>query len=200
MYTLSKKELEILRERQGRYDPDTRWYAAMAHAGKERKLREWIAVEAECAPVQEILVPEIQEPLKRRAGRATKKNSRLLFPCYVFFQCKMSDDLYFSLVNCDLTIQILGNAFRIPIAIPDEEIDRLKGVLKSGGAPKLVEKTDIGDWVVIMEGPMKGTRGRVAESAKKFVKIEVDFSFLNSGSCILVQAPRDIIRRFSIEE
>lgn len=192
MYKLSKQEREFRERVRGRYPPDQTWYAVMTHCGREREIGDLILFDFSDNGIEGVLLPEIKASPRRAQGKCGLPE--LLFSSYVFFRCKMTDDVYIRISSYDGVFQILGRAYRIPTTIEDAEMSHLKGVLATHPKPKLASRLNLGAEVVVTEGLMEGMRGRLIEIGSRYAKIETCFSFLDIGTSIVVAVPPDQIQ------
>ena len=190
MYKLGKQERLFREANRGKYPESARWYALMVYGGKERQVRDWLDGEQALQGLDEILLPEVVEPVKRGAPG---KPVRLLFTSYAFIRCQMTDEVYATIVDHRYIFQILGHSFRIPTPLRDEEINRLKAILGSGGEPEVTASVGTGDQVLVVNGAMAGVRGRIVEVRSKDVRVETDFSFLDAGASVSVVVPKSQI-------
>src|SRR5207249_4494793 len=120
--------------------------------------------------------------------------SELLFPCYVFVRCHMSDVIYMSVAAYEAVISILGRAWRIPSVLAQTEIENLKKILRAPKRPELVTRRNIGEEAEVTAGILKGVRGRIVETSATHVKLETGFSFLNAATGVIVAIPRCEVR------
>jgi transcription antitermination factor NusG len=186
MYKLSKQEHRHREELRGRYSGEQKWYGVMTHYGQERNVRDQI-LDVLPGERDEALLPELTLARQARNGRARGK---LLFPCYVFLRCRMNDPTYIAVADCEGVVQILGLAYRIPYAIEDTEICHLRALLSSDPPPSMSQRLNIGAEAVVRQGIMEGLRGRIIEFNAQHVKLETCFSFLDSGTSIVVVVPK----------
>lgn len=190
MFKLSKEDRlrrELLR---GKYPGGSHWYAVMTHWGQESQVRDQILKQSAGPDLNEVLLPE----LVGATSKAKSNRPTLLFSGYLFLNCRMTDELYLAVCQFPKVFQILGQAFRIPNAICDAEIQHLKGILVSLPRPKMVTRSCQGKMVEVAQGIMTGLRGRLVEVSSSTVKIETSFSFLGMESGIHVTLPQACIR------
>ncbi|MCX8038667.1 MAG: hypothetical protein N3D11_16760 [Candidatus Sumerlaeia bacterium] len=189
MYKLDKRERELREKLRGRYCPHPAWYAAMTHAGKERRICDQISFDLRGNGVGEVFLPEIIS----HNGKHDSRPPELLFSSYVFFQTIMTDAIYEKISSYDGVFQILGRAYRIPMHIEDSEIAHLKAVLVHEPRPRMAGVMNIGAPVVVTEGLMRGMRGRIIEAASRRVKIETHFSFLDPTAAVVIVVPWEMV-------
>jgi len=192
MYKLCKQEHEFREKMRGRYPMDPKWYAVMTHCGREHEVYDRIAQGFAGDGVDQIFLPELKAHGKSPNGR--HKRHSLLFACYVFLRCRMSDEIYMEISAYETVYSILGRAYRIPSAIEDTEMTHLKGILTTYPAPMMSPRLNIGAEALVTKGLMEGMRGRVVEYNANFAKIETCFSFFDNGTSVIVHVPLSQLR------
>jgi len=192
MYKLSKQEHQFREKMRGRYPSDPKWYAVMTHCGREYEVQDKILSDFPDNGLGEIFLPELKASVGGYNGK--KKRPELLFSCYVFLRCRMSDEIYMMVSAHETVHSILGRAYRIPSVIEDTEMTHLKGILVSYPKPLLSPRLNIGAEAVVTKGLMEGLRGRVVEFNSHFAKLEACFSFFDNGTSIIVSVPLGQIR------
>ncbi len=95
-----------------------------------------------------------------------------LFGCYIFVHTTPKER-YLSVQTAGVVRVI---AFRgKPVVVQDEEIDRIRFILREKQAVEPCEPVHSGDWVKIMRGPLAGLEGRlesVRDGSRLVVNIE----------------------------
>ncbi|MCX7049926.1 MAG: hypothetical protein NTX50_31145 [Candidatus Sumerlaeota bacterium] len=193
MYKLDKKELEYRLKMRGKYPEGQRWYAAMAHIGREKHVLNFIQDELTDQGVGDAFLP-IVEPGVLTPYLEAGARSRFLFRSYLFLQCAMTDSIYSAICEHPSVFQILGRAYRIPSDLDDGEVRNLRQILRAECNPELVSRSHIGEEAEIVAGLMAGIRGRVLYVSAKEVKLEVSFSFFNGQNAVAVVVPRVCVR------
>lgn len=187
MYKLSKADREFLETHRGQYDSELRWYAAMTHWGRERKIMDQVRRDFGPSGVDELLLPVLAGEDDEAGG----KRGELLFGGHLFLRCRMNDDIYMGLANHPWVFKVFGRAFRIPDVIGDYEMDIFKRALVSVPRPCLVTRSHLGTMATVTEGLMAGLQGRVVGVSNKFVKLETHFSFQDHTSSVVVSVPQE---------
>ena len=193
MYKLDKNELALRQESRGRYAEGSHWYAVMVHHGREERVRNCIEESLADRGVDETFLPLVQ-PDPKAQGRLPKARPEFLFRSYLFLRCAMNDEIYMSVCDHSSVYRILGRGHRIPTVLDDEEICRLRRILRVDCRPEMVTRRNIGASARIVDGLMAGVQGRVIAVNSKEVKLEVSFSFLNMGTGVAVIVPRTNVR------
>lgn len=99
---------------------------------------------------------------------------KFLFPGYVF--CRLDISRRLPVLSVPGVMGILGCG-RVPIPIPEGEMDRVRAIVSSGLAVMPWPYLKIGDMVLIEHGPLAGVEGFL-ESIKGKHRIVVAFSLL----------------------
>ena len=193
MYKLDKKELDYRQKMRGKYPEGQRWYAAMAHIGREKYVLDFIKDELTDQGVEDAFLP-IVEPGVLTPYLAPGTQSRFLFRSYLFLQCAMTDTIYSAICEHPHVFQVLGRAYRIPSVLDDGEVSNLRQILRAECNPELVSRGHVGEEAEIVAGLMAGIRGRVLYVNEKEVKLEVSFSFFNGQNAVAVVVPRVCVR------
>lgn len=105
MYKLNKQDKVLLDRCRGKYSSELKWYALMTQCGREHRIRE--AVMRDLAPhgVSEAILPELPGSSGQLSG---PRRENLLFPCYLFIRCIMSDPIYEQVASLVGVVQVLG--------------------------------------------------------------------------------------------
>ena len=163
----------------------------MVHAGRERHVRDWLEDESALQGINETILPEVTGSNDQTSSAS---HSLLLFSSYVFIRCQLTDDIYAKVTEHRYVFQILGHSYRIPTPLQDDEITHLKAILGSDSSPRVTPRVGKGDEVEVVEGAMKGVRGRILELRSRDVRIEVDFTFLDLGATVSIVVPTSQIK------
>jgi transcription antitermination factor NusG len=190
VYKLAKRDRQYLDTWRGRYSPDVHWFAVMVNHGRERQIHQSMLADAAEHGLMNTLLPEV---VLSGENCAERNEAALLFPCYLFVQCRMTDTIYLRLTSYSGVVSVLGRAWRIPSALDDREIQWLKGMLFKTEKPELITRKDVGAQAEIASGIMRGMRGRIIEASAHHVKLEVRLSFLNGQSGIAIIIPKSEI-------
>jgi transcriptional antiterminator NusG len=140
-----------------------RWYIVHAYSNFEKKVAESIREQAAQRGLQdkfvEIMVPT-EQVVEVRRGR--KVNSeRKFFPGYVLVKCDLTDEVYHLIKNTPKVTGFLG-ADKKPMAIPDNEAERIKGQVADGvERPKASIRFEIGENIRFIQRRGRGS-GRAA--------------------------------------
>jgi transcriptional antiterminator NusG len=161
-----------------------RWYIVHAYSNFEKKvaesIREHAAQRGLADKFEEILVPT-EQVVEVRRGR--KVNSeRKFFPGYVLVRCDLTDDVYHLIKNTPKVTGFLG-ADKKPMAIPDNEAERIKGQVAEGVEhPKSSVSFEIGETVRVAEGPFASFNGVVEEIDEGRSRVKVAVSIFGRAT------------------
>ena len=154
-----------------------RWYIVHAYSNFEKKVAESIKEQAAqrglAEKFTEIMVPTEQVVEVRRGRKVSSE--RKFFPGYVLVKCDLTDDVYHLIKNTPKVTGFLG-ADKKPMAIPDNEAERIKGQVADGvERPKPSIRFEIGEQVRVADGPFASFNGVVEEidEARSRVKVAV---------------------------
>lgn len=110
----------------------------------------------------------------RRWSDRTKAMQRPLFPGYVFCRIPLAQRV--SVLSTQGVVGIVG-AGRIPIAIPEQEIEAVRAIVKSDLAATPWPYLQVGHRVLMQCGPLAGTEGVVLE-VKSQLRLVVSIDIL----------------------
>lgn len=187
MFKLSKADREFIESHRGCYSPHPHWYAAYTCWGRERQVCTQAEKELAGEGIEELFLPELK-------SRAEAAPGNLLFGGYLFFRCRMSDPIYVGLTSLPNVNRIFGRAYRIPEIIGDEDMRLFRAMLDATPPPGIAASSHAGSHARVAGGMLDGLRGRVIEVSSQYVKMEVDYLFLDQGSSILISIPKEQVR------
>jgi len=107
-------------------------------------------------------------PLYRSRRRWSDRSKDLdlpLFPGYLF--CRLDSQFRLPVLTTPGVIAIVGIG-KNPMAVPEEEIDGIRAVIRSGLPVQPWPHLAAGSKVLIEEGPLKGLEGVALDVKKKF--------------------------------
>jgi len=126
------------------------WYAIKVRTGSEFQ-----AVSGLEARGYDLFLPAFEE--RQRYSDRTKKVSKPAFPGYLF--CRLDLRTKVMLLGTPSVSYVVSCA-GVPLAVPDEEVDRIRKALGVGGKP--VMYLTAGQPVRIVSGALKGVEGLLA--------------------------------------
>jgi transcription antitermination factor NusG len=134
------------------------WYAIRVHPKSERSVS--LAIEAKG---YEQFLPAYRVT-KQRSDRI-KKLELPLFPGYLFCRLNLTERLM-PLLTTPGVHSIVG-AGKVPVAIPEREIEAVRVVVRSGLAAQPCPNLTVGDPVFIEKGPLAGLEGVAVDVAHR---------------------------------
>lgn len=127
------------------------WYAVRTRSNYEFRVNDLLAKKSLITFYPTIL------KWSRRKDRK-KKIERPLFPGYLFVKCVASAFEWLEIKKTDGVVKILGNK-NIPQGIPEDQIDSVRKIVEAGIDPLPHPYLNVGDRVVVVDGPLRGAIG-----------------------------------------
>jgi transcription antitermination factor NusG len=112
--------------------------------------------------------------VQRRWSDRTKTMEQFLFPGYVFSRLNPHDRLH--VVTVPGVVGLVGFG-KMPTAIPDQEIESIRTMLRSGLLMKPWPFLEVGQRVLIERGPLAGVEG-ILQDVKGRFRLVVSISLL----------------------
>lgn len=152
--------------------PEDQWYVVHVLSGSENKVKghllRRIQAEEMSDYVFEVLVPE--ERVAEVKGGNKREINRKFFPGYVIVNMhlldehnKLVDKTWYFIQEQDGVINFAGNK-QHPIPMPRKEVENMLAQISEKGdkvAPSV--EHEIGEVVVVADGPFEGQRGEIEE-------------------------------------
>lgn len=113
---------------------------------------------------------------------------RFIFPGYVF--CRLDTSNRLPVLSVPGVVGIVGLG-KVPIAIPDVEMERVALTIRSGLAVMPWPYLNTGDWILIEKGPLAGVEG-ILVRAKGSHRIVVSFNLLQRS--VSAEVDREWVR------
>jgi transcriptional antiterminator NusG len=147
----------------GKQDPNAgrNWYVVHTYSGYEDSVREAILQRAESFGMQDYVF-DVQVPKEKqlmfRKGEATEEEKKL-FPGYVLVDMTVTDESWYIVRNTPNVTGFVGSG-NIPVPVTPEEFG---GIERRVGEQEAKFRSDfqVGDLVVIIDGPFKNYEGTV---------------------------------------
>jgi transcriptional antiterminator NusG len=150
-----------------------RWYVLHTYSGYEenvaRNLRQRIESMAMEDKIFDVLIPT-EKKIRIKNGKRRIAEEKI-FPGYVLVDMTVTDDSWYVVRNTPNVTGFIGSG-TTPTPISEEEV---KSLQKRMGIDEPTFKIDVtpGSPVEIIDGPFKGTEGKVAEVDESRGKIKV---------------------------
>jgi transcriptional antiterminator NusG len=125
--------------------------------------------------IYRVVVPE-ETVIEKKADGKEKEKIKQLFPGYVFVEMMVTDESWFVVRNTPRVTGFLGSSGggTKPVPLAPDEINQI--LLKVGIISKPTYDHLMGKEVEIIEGAMKGTKGKVidVDNDQEKVVVEID--------------------------
>lgn len=128
----------------------------------------------------------------RRRDRKIKV-ARPLFPGYLFVECSSNPRDWLEIKKTDGVVNILGTK-EAPLPIPVEQIDGVKRIVEAGIDPLPHPYLNIGDRVVVVEGPLRGAIGIFEKFNDKKGTLIISVDLL--GRSLAAEVDNNVVERF----
>jgi len=161
-----------------------RWYIVHAYSNFEKKVAESIKEQAAAAELddlfEEVLVPT-EEVVEMRRGRKVA-SERKFFPGYVLVKVNLTDEAYHLIKNTPKVTGFLGSESK-PIPITDKEAERILTQVQEGiDRPKPTISFEIGEQVLVSDGPFATFNGLVEEVDEERARLKVTVSIFGRAT------------------
>lgn len=161
-----------------------RWYIVHAYSNFENKVAESIKEQASAAGLEElfeeVLVPT-EEVVEMRRGRKVA-SERKFFPGYVLVKVNLTDEAYHLIKNTPKVTGFLGSESK-PIPITDKEAERILTQVQEGiDRPKPTISFEIGEQVLVSDGPFATFNGLVEEVDEERARLKVTVSIFGRAT------------------
>ncbi len=156
-----------------------RWYIIQTYSGYENAVKLDLERRVESMGMSDfiyrVIVPE-ETVIEKKADGKEKEKVKQLFPGYVFVEMMVTDESWFVVRNTPRVTGFLGSSGggTKPVPLAPDEINQI--LLKVGIMSKPTYDHLIGKMVEIIEGAMKGMKGKVVDvdNDQEKVVVEID--------------------------
>ena len=150
---LRRTMLETSRSIYGELNVIPNWYALSTKARHEKKIHNQL--------IQKGITSFLPlQTFHRRWSDRYKKVQEPLFSCYLFVKIPLKDRLL--VLQTDGAVRFVSfNG--IPATIPEYQINTIKAILENDLPIERVDYLTPGQKIEVMQGPLKGTKGILAE-------------------------------------
>jgi len=156
-----------------------RWYIIQTYSGYENAVKLDLERRVESMGMSDfiyrVIVPE-ETVIEKKADGKEKEKVKQLFPGYVFVEMIVTDESWFVVRNTPRVTGFLGSSGggTKPVPLAPYEINQI--LLKVGIMSKPTYDHLMGKTVEIIEGAMKGTKGKVidVDNDQEKVVVEID--------------------------
>ncbi len=152
-----------------------RWYIVHTYSGFEHKVKANLEERVKSLNQQDlfgkIIVPT-EQVVELKKGKK-KTSSRKFYPGYIMVQMALNEETWHTVKNTAKVTGFLGGGSR-PIAVPDEEADRIIRQMEDGiSKPKPRYSFEEGDEIRVVDGPFSNFQGTVEEVKHDKEKVKV---------------------------
>lgn len=150
------------------------WYAIHTYSGYEnavlRNLRQRIDSLGMQDKIFNVVVP-IEKKIKIKGGKRVEVEEKV-YPGYVLVDMVVTDDSWFVVRNTPRVTGFVGSGVT-PVPLTQKEIDYLLGQMTEETAAKHTIDLEVGETIIINDGPFKELEGRVSEVDRERGKVKV---------------------------
>lgn len=151
------------------------WYAIHTYAGYENAVARNLKQRIESLGLQDkifsVVVPT-EHTVKIKGGRRVEEEEKI-YPGYVLVEMLVDDQSWFVVRNTPRVTGFVGSGVN-PVPLQQKEVDELLGRMQAAvGSVKHAIDVQVGDSVVIVDGPFKELDGKVGEVDESRGKVKV---------------------------
>jgi transcriptional antiterminator NusG len=150
------------------------WYAIHTYSGYENAVLRNLKQRIESLGVQNkifnVVVP-IEKKIKIKGGKRVEVDEKV-YPGYILVDMIVDDDSWYVVRNTPRVTGFVG-AGVTPVPLTQKEIDYLLGQMSEEHIAKHNIDLDIGETIIITDGPFKELEGAVSEVDQEKGKIKV---------------------------
>ncbi|MFA5934211.1 MAG: transcription termination/antitermination protein NusG [Candidatus Paceibacterota bacterium] len=161
---MSKQELK----------PERNWYAIHTYAGYENAVMRNLKQRIESLGMQDkifnVIVP-VEKKIKIKAGKRTEVEEKV-YPGYVLVDMIVTDDSWYVVRNTPRVTGFVGAGVN-PVPLNQQEVDALFAKMEGTEVVKHNIDLDVGETILIADGPFKEMEGKVSEVDQERGKVKV---------------------------
>ncbi len=150
------------------------WYAIHTYSGYEnavlRNLRQRIDSLGMQDKIFNVVVPT-EKKIKIKAGKRVEVEEKI-YPGYVLVDMIVTDDSWYVVRNTPRVTGFVGSGVN-PVPLTQKKIDYLLGQMNDESVAKHAIDLDVGETIIITDGPFKELEGRVNEVDHERGKVKV---------------------------
>ncbi len=150
------------------------WYAIHTYSGYEnavlRNLRQRIESLGMQEKIYNVVVP-IEKKIKIKGGKRVEVEEKV-YPGYVLVDMIVDDDSWFVVRNTPRVTGFVG-AGVTPVPLTQKEIDYLIGRMDDDTVAQHTIDLEVGETIIINDGPFKELEGKVSEVDSERGKVKV---------------------------
>lgn len=163
-----------------------RWYVLQVQSLFEKRVQEsvnQIKIQDEnlAELIGEVLVPT-EEVVEMRAGQK-RKTERKFFPGYVLINMVLNDDTWHAIRQIPRVLGFVGGGAGKPTPISQKEVDNILARVQSDiDAPKPKTLYEVGEVVLVNDGPFEGFNGAIEEINYEKCRMRVSVSIFGRAT------------------
>ncbi len=150
------------------------WYAIHTYSGYEnavlRNLKQRIESLGMEDKIFNVVVPT-EKKIKIKAGKRVEVEEKV-YPGYILVDMIVTDDSWFVVRNTPRVTGFVGSGVT-PVPLTQKEIDYLLGQMNDDQEAKHAIDLEVGETIIINDGPFKDSEGRVNEVDRERGKVKV---------------------------
>lgn len=150
------------------------WYAIHTYSGYEnavlRNLKQRIESLGLHDRIFDVVVPT-EKKIKIKGGKRVEVEEKV-YPGYVLVDMIVTDDSWYAVRNTPRVTGFVGSGVT-PVPLTQKEIDYLLGKMENTEEARHTIDLDVGETIIITDGPFKELEGRVSEVDQARGKIKV---------------------------
>jgi len=150
------------------------WYAIHTYSGYEnavlRNLKQRIESLGMEDKIFNVVVPT-EKKIKIKAGKRVEVEEKV-YPGYILVDMMVTDDSWFVVRNTPRVTGFVGSGVT-PVPLTQKEIDYLLGQMNDDQEAKHTIDLEVGETIIINDGPFKDSEGRVNEVDRERGKVKV---------------------------
>lgn len=150
------------------------WYAIHTYSGYENAVQRNLKQRIDSLGVQDkifnVVVPT-EKKIKIKGGKRVEVEEKV-YPGYVLVDMIVTDDSWFVVRNTPRVTGFVGSGVN-PVPLTQKEIDYLLGQMQDETVAKHTIDLEIGETIIITDGPFKELEGRVNEVDHERGKVKV---------------------------
>ncbi len=150
------------------------WYAIHTYSGYEnavaRNLKQRIETLGMQNKIFDVIVP-IEKKVKIKGGKRTEVEEKI-YPGYVLVDMLVDDDSWYVVRNTPRVTGFVGAGVN-PVPVAEEEIQYIFGRMKTGDRDIANIDLEVGESILVVDGPFKDHEGKISEIDKERGKIRV---------------------------
>lgn len=165
------------------------WYVVHTYSGYENKVKDNLEKRVETMEMTDkifnIEVPTEEETEIKDAKKKTVK--RKLYPGYVLVEMIYTDDSWYVVRNTPGVTGFISSENNKPIPMEPEEVARIMGQKETGQERIRGIDLNVGDKVVVIEGPFVDKTGTIQEINLEEKYLKVSLSVFGFGREVLTE-------------